>query len=167
MAEIFSTESSFRQDDGERSEYRPKNIEVITLTSKNGKEYQVGVPEGSEGEAVKQQLESSDDNSSGDNFTDAVEPMQQTFEIYWQPGREWQQTSNEFRNNTGIEGWQIRVGQHWPKDYTLWIHSNRAARYVFIDQEPDHYKLAVWDTDKDHYVDYDSRAPTMVKCIVY
>ena len=144
------------------SEAVPQNTEAIPqdaevgwqeLASSKGEKYRVKASDYEIGD--KPAGTEDEPSASGPSFKDV--------EVYWTVGSEGA-PSQDVQNRTAITWYKFSKAP-WYSVYTyrLTISTKDTYNYTFWDQEPDYYKLDVWQNSGTHTVEFSSGSPTIVR----
>lgn len=97
------------------------------------------------------------------NAADASGPSFKDIEVYWTVGISGA-PSQDVQNRTAITWYKLDTAEWWSiYKYKLSINCNDTYDYHFDDEEPDSYRLNVWQNAGTHEVEYRSDRPTIVK----
>jgi hypothetical protein len=125
-------------------------IQWETKTSKNGAAFRVGrkiVVDGGQEEKIKA----------------AVVARKEDFgiSVIWPVEGKWVTTPLDFVNSTGIGRYKLLYYDGTIYDYRLEFSTSQTYNYHFHDETGDSYKCNVYEPGY-HYVDYNSKKPTII-----
>lgn len=131
-------------------------------TTKNGQSYAVGV--GKASTDIKSELQAGLSEFGGPVLKPAHgEPEAFSIGVNWPVADAFVATSTEVYDVAGISKYELKKNAWWNYyDYCLWIDNNVNYTYSFQDETGDVYKLTTL-IHGEHYVQYDSKKPTIIK----
>ncbi|KAH7036045.1 uncharacterized protein B0I36DRAFT_373282 [Microdochium trichocladiopsis] len=127
------------------------NVGWQDLSSNQGEKYRVKA----------ENYDLADEASNGDAVA-ASGPQFKNVQVRWEVGTQGAPIK-EVQEKTSITYYKLSKAPWWsPFKYELTITAKDTYDFRFTDEEPDTYKIDVYQNAGSHYVQYDSPRPTIV-----